>query len=510
MSRDITAAELRVFKPDTMGIHPDFVIPQPDIESYSVSRRAGERASSGSVAIHNDGGQYSTGATELAADDKLEFWVSYPESGIGNRFLAGRFFPGPFGSGPTRRVHTAVITTWDITGPKDTSKLDFDVESFVWNRLAERQVLYAETDRPIAGSEDAHLDSILREFAPGVDRSGLPTIDARIDYAADGVPAERVVSRLAQFARAQTGRPYVPAAWDDRLLFRDVSALEAGFDSPARADTDADFGELSSTGGPPSANEIRVEGGLDDVGNVDDSQETVSSYQTVTSSSRITRRVRSRKPELTKIEVNTRALSGSEDKLRVRIQADDGGVPVAPDDADSDLQSGTAETQPSGTGDWQTVRLGEYTLAPQGNPWLIIEADGSDGIEVGVDGTGVPAYRVYFPKPVIVRVGDEESKSTYRLHERIVEDDALVTFDAALQRARAELSRRANEVVQVSGTALSDRAHALHVGDVVPMEFDWLRANGDFILTQRSMGYDANAGSRLDVGLTFEGYDSYA
>jgi len=508
MTRYTTDAELVVTKP-TESERYSFIVPSDDILSFELSSKAGRRVDSGSLVIDNEGYQYTTGGMQLDSDDRLELWVSDEDTDTmsGDGFSTGPFGAGPFGGLPDDRVATAIATNPTISSPRQSSTLAIDIEDFVFNRLNERNAFYSEVGRQIVTGDDnspGHLDAILKQYAPEVDRSQLVSINATIDYAADGIEVAKAVGELASHARAQTGEPVIATSRGTSLVFtplpdRTNTAITATLDGSS-------LGDPSTSLTPPRANEIRVEGGIDDENKIDDSQTTQSAYVTITDTNRQQVRVRARKRELTRFEVWTRKLEGSSDTLRVRIQADDGGAPIAPADTDSDIASGTAESPPDTTGGYQEVRLGEYTLAPQGNPWVIFEADGSDGIELGTDGS-TPTYIAHFPKPVIVEIPDQPSQSTYRQHDAVIEDESLVTFPAAEQLARRELERQADQRVELTGEALTDTVHGLRVGDLVEVDQPGLRAVGPHIVTERTATFD---GPTLREEYRLEGYDTYA
>jgi len=509
MTLSVTAAELVVTKPNSSS-HFDFVVPADDILSLSLSGEAGRRVASGKAVLDSPDGRYTTGDTCIDADDRIRAFVTTGTATTESAFGAQAFTEGPFGGGPAEQLGSTIVTETAVDGPEHAATLTLTVESFVGNRLNEREVHYGKVGRPIATGDDSdpgHLDAILKQFAPEVGRDRITPVDAEIDFAARKQPVIKAVNTLAKHARAETGTPVITTPRDQSLLFAPLDTLDQTVDETLTVAPYGDLGDVSSSSTPPTANEIRVEGGVDDENLLDDSQTTQTSTTTLTDSTRKQVRVRARKREIPRVEVYTQAVSGSTDKIRVRVQADDGGSPVAPADADSDIASGTAEDQPSDTGGYQDVRFGEYTLAPQGNPWLIFESTGSGGVDVGVDGTGTPTFKAHFFKPVITVEPSTSSQARFRLHERTVEDESVVTFDAARQLARATLERTSVQRVTVDATALSARAHALRVGDLVDLDEPWARAEGTHIVT----GYEATyQGSDLNTTLTLESEDTYA
>lgn len=508
MSLPVTASELVLTRPGESQY--SFVIPNTDIMGMQVGGEAARRVADGELTLDSPHGRYTTGEKEINADDRLQLWVTTDAVGALSAFGGQPLGVGPFGGGPAALVAEAIVTDTDVQGPKHMAVLTCSLQSFVGNRLKEQNVQYSETGRPIATGDDdnpGHVDAILQEFAPDVGRGEIEPVDAVIDYAKRSVSAWKAITDLRKHARAQTGTPAIAAAQNGSLVFEPLDAQNLTIEETLTIGEGGDLqADLSGSTSPPTANEVRVEGGIDDTNLVDDKQETVESYETVTSATREQYRVSVRKEQLSRVEINTRALAGSEETLRVRLQADKGGAPVAPNDSDSDIISETLDVVPSEDGDWQTVRLGDHTLPPAGDPWLLVEASGSDGIEVGVDGSGTVAFRAYFPKPVIVSEPAIQSQARFRRHDDTITDDGLVTYAAAQERAKAELARKSHQRVEVTATALSPRAHGLRAGDLVEINEPWARAEGVHVVASREATYQ---GQELRTELTFVGVDQF-
>lgn len=509
MTRYITESKLYVVPPATAS-RPSFAIPGDDIISLDLGAEIGGAVGQGSAVIDNTDGQYTTGDEQVRPDDRL-----YPEATLDTAPTGesgaglGPAGVGPAGSGPTERLATGIAADVNGDGVRQAATLDVTIEPFVGNRLKERETNYAASGRPIATGDDAdpgHLDAILKADAPEIARDRIHPIDLTVDFAARKTPITRAIEDLTALARAGTGEPVVAAPRGNSLLFQRLEDRPEPIGETLTLGSDGDLGEVSFTTEPPTATEYRVEGGIDDTNLIGDKQESVNSYETVTNSSRKQYRISVRKPEVSKVEVYTRRIGGSDGTLRVRLQADAGGAPVAPGDSDSDIVSGTADSVPSDAGGWQTVSLGEHTLPPTGNPWLIVEADNSAGIEVGVDGTGTVAFRAYFPKPVIVSRTDSDADETFRTHQRSTNDDSLTTFKAADDLAQALLEREAVARTTVEAAALSDRAHQLRPGDLVTLDAPWANAEGLHVVTERGRQF---AGPRLETSLTFEAASTY-
>jgi hypothetical protein len=509
MTRSVTEARLYVVPPSTTD-RPTFSLAGDDVVAQSLDAAVGAGVGQGSLTLENPDGRYTTGDEQVRPDDQLIIEATLDTAALGMFGAgAGPAGVGPAGGGAQTRLATAIATDVSVSGVKHAATLEVSLEPYVSNRLKQRETNYAASDRPIATGDDAnpgHLDAILAADAPEIQRDRIGAVDVSVDFASRKQPVGKAVKRLADLARAKTGTAVISAPRGGALLFESLADRSLTISDTLTVGSHKDLGELSAATEPPTATEIRVEGGIDDTNLIDDSQETVTTYDTVTNSSRKQYQVSVRKPEISKVDIYTRALSGSNAKVRVRLQADSGGAPVAPNDSDSDIVSATAENAPGDTGDWQTIPFGGHTLPPTGDPWLLVEADGEDGVEVGVDGGGTVAFRAYFPKPVIVSRTDPEADETFLAHERSTNNDALTSFAAADDLAQAELARQAVARTAVDATALSTRAHELRPGDLVDLDEPWANAEGLHVVTDRQQSF---VGQRLETTLSFESASTY-
>lgn len=493
MTRAITDAELLVYGATSTSSGADFAVPGNDIVSLSVSERAGREVAKGTIRIDTAGGTYTNvSATRIDLDDKLVIRTAWTDDAGGNAFGTGPFGESAFASASWRTIGTAIVTGGEvIETATNRLLLSLDIENFVFNRLRERIVNeYRQLDAPISGSEDAHLDTILREFVPDIDRTQLPTISDSIDFSVDKKRANKVIDELAGVAHGQTNEAWILGSDGEALTMESLSDLSALWTADeGQEDFEGDISHQWTA--DELMNEIRVEGGVDP-GNIDDEQTAQTSSTTVTDSTRLTTRVDSRKSELPRIDVYAIENSGSDDALRVRLQADDGGGnPVEPSNTDSDIIN-QREDVPSGQDGFLTFQLGEHTIAPRDRPHLILDSPGSDGQTVGTDSGDVPAYKAFFSKPVITRLPDQPSQDDYRVHDGFLEDENLRSFGAARRAGQARLDRQAQPRQEFSRDAASKRAHELDIGEVVTLSYPEWRATGDYIVTEISHTYEGN------------------
>lgn len=513
----VDSATVDVVAAASPGDDTDITIPADDISQLRYEERAGREVARGTLVLDNAGGKYTLGegwgemawdtdpwggSPQIDVDDKLRLQVTL--SGDANTGGWGGMSWGsdPWGGGGPISLGTAIVTDWSISGATtSTLQYSLDIENYVFNRLSEQLVTeYGELARPISGTEDAHLDTILREYAPDVGAGLLPTIDAEIDYSIDKKSVNKAVEELAAIARDATGTSYVMGSLGEALTLTPVGSGAPLFTADADQ-TDFEGAIQHSSAADELMNHIRVEGSVDPVA-IADEQTTVSGFRTVTATNRLLVRIESRKAELPRIDVYVRQLADSNDVLRVRLHPDDGtNNPAAPAKTESDIISDGEELEADEEG-WHTFQLGQHTIAPRARPWLILETNGATGQQVGIDTqSGEPAFKAYFSKPVITELSDDESLSTYRIHDGAMQDDNLLTFAAAREAGRARLNKRSQPKLEFDRQASSRRAHLLNVGDPVNLDKPAYRAEGEYLVTRVSHTY---AGTQLSTDLVLQ------
>lgn len=480
-----------------------YTITHGDILGLTAARRANKPATTGTLIINNDDWKYSLSQDCPGIDDKLTGFVAARD----DHHAHGE---GPMGAGPMggwRPLGTYLVTDREITGDgPEHSRLLLDVQDYVYGILSNRNVYgYADENKPISGTDDAHLNQILQDFAPQVNRNLLPDLDHRLDYAAHGKSVKDVVEELAGVVANEYGSA-VHYAQGNRLVLRSLSQADVSprYDEPLTLDDfETEGSDISSaTESHQLVNQMRVDGGTD-ADNVADAQETVASIEDVSEANRLMVRLDTPKPHLPRFEIYTQGSGTSEDGLRIRLQRDigDGTGPIRPGNIDYDLiNSGARKVALSGD-DWTTFRLGEHDAFERA-PWLIIDSPGANGYGVGVDANGVPAYRAYFSKPVIAELPDGSSQNDYLQHDGHLTDKAIRSAEAARDRAWAILARKSQPPLRFSADARTDRAHRLRVGDVADLDIPEFRATGRFVLTQRKVTY---SGVTLQANLEFTG-----
>ncbi|WP_436933700.1 hypothetical protein [Halovenus marina] len=473
MTRTVTDVELRAYKPQENTAFA--TISNTGIQSVDISERAQGEIDQGSITIDNTDGTYDD--LGLTTGDRLEFDVA----------LAG-------GGGLSRRwTAIAKPPTYTLEGAR-RRQIEIPARDFVFATLSWRQAYNDFEDRQIAGSDTAILDRLLVTDAPEIDRSQIATVAQTTDLFLNGRDLRSViVEDLAPIADA------VVAQDGTSLVFEPLSEI-----SVKHPLTPGDFrNEISISGSDDDLiTLVRVDGGTDYA--VDDEQTTQSTTTRVTETDRLTTRINTRKSEVDRVEVYTQRDSGSSDKLVVRLQADDGGAPIAINDRTSDIATKELASDFLDSDGLTTFILPDHTLPPDENPWLIVEATGSTGHDVGTDGSGNMTYTASYPYPLLTRARDSGAADEYRRRDERITDDSLGTFQAVQDKATSRLRHATRPAWQISGEAESLRAHRLTPGDVVDTTAtDWQGApvDGAYIVTERATSYDA---ARLTTDLTLQ------
>jgi len=226
----------------------------------------------------------------------------------------------------------------------------------------------------------------------------------------------------------------------------------------------------------------------------------------VTNSNRFIQPVETRKSEIAKIQVFTLRDQNSDDNLTVRIQAGRGGSPVDVNERLSDVTSRTVESSSISQNGFTEFRMPTHTLAADKQPFIIIEASGATGHEVGTNGNGELTFKALFPFALLARSERGSSIKEFRRRDLRVRDDQLETEQAVRDAAGARLRNRAIPKQRFSGAANSVRAHNLRPPDFILVSNERQSlpvtgVNGLFVVSERQTEF---AGSQLRTELTFK------
>lgn len=451
-------------------LRPDVRVPDKDIQRVRESSRIQEQRDSGTITLNATNSYKPGDSDEIRAGDELLF----------RRHLEGEVAMSDRWHAVGERFE------YEVRGPRKV-ECRITATDFVYFILNSRLVYNDFEQVQISGTSSSILETILSNNADEIDRSKISEVSATTDIFANGRELLEMVLALADRGNAVLGNDgkaitFTPigALASSRLIFED----EIGPYKFTLKDIDL-------------ANQVRVDGGRDVA--IGDQQTNQSSFTTVTESSRITHQLSMRKSEVDRIDLYTK-LTGSGENVIVRLQKDDGGAPVDVTDEQSDIATKNLDNVFITDDGLTTFLMPDHTL-PEPNPWMIIETDGSTGMDIGVNGSGVPRYDAYFPYPLFTIAQSESSIDKYRKREMRVKDDTLDTKSATEDEAQSTLRRRSEVDKEIIAPARSTKAHNLTPGDVVDFQLDLVGiTDEDYIVQKVEDIYD---GVSMDTTLTF-------
>lgn len=510
----ISDAYIDVFRPDNDTTTANFTVPADDIQRVDASVRAGQRKDSGTITLTNDNGTYTSGGKEIRSGDRLQVWTTleddidaWGEPNLGGAVggWGGEYGRIEWGGGGTpskswgsgawggRHDRWSCLVrdrTADLRSPS-ISDLQLKCEDFVFGLANKRLVFNHFDDTQISGTDDSIVDTIVDNEAPEIDKSRIETFTETTDANFDGVTLLDALKAMSDRADA------VMRGRKKGLVLTDLSSISSSFDLSG-----TEIGRLTTKETDQGlANEVRVDGGT--ATDQDASQETQDTYTTVTNTSRATFRVDTRKSQIAEIEIWTKK-TGSNDSVIVRLQKDDAGSPIAPDNRKSDIDSVTLSHEFLDDDGFTTFQFGEHTL-PEPRPWVIIESDGTNGQDIGTDSNGNVTYKSKYPYNITTRDTNYASIQTYRKREHRIKAKSVQTFDEAREIVFEYLDHESVPEKTVEVPADSARTHRLTPLDVVTLDFPRELATGDYIVIERS---DIFEGTTLDSTLTLQEVDS--
>lgn len=176
-----------------------------------------------------------------------------------------------------------------------------------------------------------------------------------------------------------------------------------------------------------------------------------------------------------------------------------------PNDRESDVARRELPPQELTDNGFTKFELPDHDLAPAENPFIILQAAGSTGHEVGTNGT-TPTHRAFFPFPLLARASDVKSIDEFRRRDLRRRDDQLNSEQAVQDAAQAALRHRTEPKRRISAFAATPRAHQLQPGEAVDMSgFPVSDVDGDYIVTERETEF---RGNRLNTNITIEDSDT--
>lgn len=493
----ITDAQIDTYEPgpdpsDPYGDEPDYSIPGEDVYSFDVEAKVGDLKDTGKFALDNEGDQY-TGVIDHG--HKIEITVQGDEINGPVGFGARPFGDGPFGDSSESRVWTGLIRDWEITyHGAGVINFAFDAEDFVFAVMGFRRVYNEWRDRQIVGSNGI-LNEILMDKCPEIDRSNLPDRPERTSISAHG----RTVLEVA--TECMYRLPAVMRSWGDSLLFDHPDTLSPRFELESR-----DYG-VPTIGSQDTnmENYVRIRGGTAPA--LDDQQLTQDGTQTVTDSSFATQRIDTRKSFISEFHLFLQADREGEDVI-VRIQKDagDGSGPIAPDDETSDIASKRLSAEFLDANGFTPFLMptGAENVLPEPEPWIIVQSEGSEGQDIGIEtATGELTYKAFYPYPIVLEQGNPESMTEYLRRDGEVDRRSITTFPEAQDQAESYLNEHGIPTRTMKFDAQSPRMHAHQLGYAI--QVDEPAAEGAFVAMEKKDHYEGN---QLTTDFSFQSLES--
>lgn len=499
----LTSAELHIFHPGNRTVDdPDRTISATtgDIKSFEVSHRLGEVLAEASVSLHNHDGTYTaTGRGRAFGEGDFgsgPFGGTLEESRegairIGDRvridFELGasgvygdEYGSTEYGSAPVPPSWTGVVEPIETTRKTaGTADLSFDATDFAGGILSYRTITDHYDNRDVGYI----VRDICSRKAPEIDTDPINDFGVTTDISYSAKNCWEAVKELAALADA------VPRHSGRELHIDAVGNLPFAFEVGAR---DILLPLKSKQTPDQLHNIVRVEAGRAQFLEVD--RNTFDSWTRVTDSSRETIQVRARKARIERVEVYVQTDGTAENGIKVRLQADEGGAPVAPSDPDSDIMRGVSkdvEELPDTEG-WVAFQLEDHILPDRG-PWILIEGEGATGHDIGLQSDGDPMLKTTYSAPRNYEVNNNESIRKYRARQKQIERDNLTTLGATRDAAEMELRRRSWPRETISFGARSRRAHALKPGDLIDIWRSRDGAYGRYVVVERDISVDVSS-----------------
>lgn len=476
MTLYLDTAVLRGYEPTNTSTDPadaDYEI-TTDLLAADLSKRASDYKGTASFTVNNHEGDWSF---TVDPGDRLEFYVdSTLDAGVERRWI-----------GMARNLGIEESAT-------DNYMLTINAEQFGPVICQIRSAYATYENRKICGGANAIINELLQQNCPELSTAHLPDLPDTTSIYLRGQNILQILTSLA--IRAEH-----ILIFDGRFVdLIDPAAIVPNF----TAVQGSDIGRVSTQVNDDNlVNDLRVEGGTGHDVESQSAQTVVNGYETVTESDRILYQINTRKSSIERVEIWTNKTGSGEDFI-ARLQEDEGGMPVAPNDNKSDIVARRLDPNFVDPDGWTGFLFAEHTL-PEPFPWLLIESGGTQGQKIGINtATGAPGVIPHFPYEIVINRTAISSIREYRRREDKVNNDSIGTFDAARERALEVLTKRGEPSIQCDFSVFSDRAHALQPGEVITLDEHDARAVGDFVVLETHDVYETG---QLNTEITVKRLD---
>lgn len=438
-------------------------------------------------AIDNRTGEYTD---QINSGDKIELRVTYAPRLTGqavgdtggthgeDQFGEATFGGGGFGDAERTWVGYAHEPSVFARGA-DAYGMTFGATDFASEILSDRIAYKSYESTPISG-EGGIIDDLVTRFTPELTLINDNPIEQTTDREIDGLDLLEAIASVAAI-----GDAFVDGD-EENVIVEPYAARSPRFTLDYE-----DFGLI--TADPEDStlvNEVRVDGGegID----IDQQQPNVHEYFRITDSFRMIHLLEPQKSRIDSVDIWTRRDEASQDNLIVRLHRNDrDGNIVGLNDERLAITLRELSQEFISLDGWTRFLMPREPL-PSGQIWLVIEAGGETGHDIGANAVGEPAFRSWFPYPISVNVPSFESINKHRRRQHRLKKNNLKTFAAARDEAEAFLRRHqwANRTVEFD--AQSVRAHELRTGHSINIDFPKVTPTGEYMVVERSTSFDAS------------------
>jgi|GEM_PF-3642497 len=462
--------ELRIFSPGNTTTSPDVTVPYDKVRSAQFTTNAGPSRDSGAVEIYDQEATYRDDL-DIDLNSRVELWARLVDEPSMSRRFTGLV---------KRSVPTVERNLRQI--------LRLELEDWVCGILGDRTVADAFDRMPVAGSSTAIIDTIVGNEAPEIDLSALSgTVNDERSAQFNDTNLLEAVKEAADLVGAAIGSDGLKLLVRYRSDF--TPTLTLGVEDvvlPVSLPVSKD----------DYANRVIVRGGRGARASV--GQTTQNDYVLATESAFLTQELSPKYPSIPRVDVWTRT-TGSDESLTVRIQPDDSGSPVAPDDRTADIGRATVPGGELTDGGWTTFRVGADEVPA--TAWMIVESSQSQGQEVGYNDTSGDGtyqndeditYQLFESYPISAQATNQYEIGLRGRVDRRVQGNDIDTVAAAKDLATTLQQTAQNPTRQGDFEADSVRAHNLQPLDAIKIGVPYLDASGTHVVTRVEHEFEEN------------------
>jgi len=407
----------------------------------------------------------SIDTADIEIVDQTPDFDLYRHGNIGELFLNHELVDGE------EKLATLRMADYEIrAGPgAGPTEATVEWEAWLWATLRDRRFSGAIRDEPLSNA----IQRVLNDAAPDVDLAYNLSEDPAVSETFDATPASTAIETLVDdrgvLAGADQTLRVEPVDPDKGPASLDGSDLRL----PSRRETDTE-GLFSR---------VRIDGGNLAVPQPRAIVEAVDEFRVVPTDGTLRLQLPIAVSELAAVELVT-GHDNPDGTLTVRLQADEGGEPTAPDNPNQDIAQRRLDStfvSPDGT---TRFEFPEHTI-PDRDPWLLISHERNDDspgeFEVGgVTDSGAfrPATPVVDSRKPLVLVAENDDAPFGERHTRIREA-SIASFDEASARAQRELNRHDSPETEVLAAANTEQAHNLELLDAPELDLPSVGQTGE-------------------------------